>query len=187
MIYLDYAVCGESVAAQRATAKAMLSALIEHAFGISKANELMQTAKGGKLYIENADFDFSNSHTGGAVAVAACGEGAILGNLIISDKSADKIGVDIESKSRDVKKESLVRIAKKLFSKKEFEYLNIEADGCKTRFLELWTKKEAIVKATGEGLAGISGADTFSFSGAFLETYCVTVGNVEYIISVAAI
>ena len=188
MIYLEYAACEKGNESQRVAAKTLLNELLNSAFNIADAGKLMRIAKGGKPYIENAAFDFSAAHTEGAVAVAvaACGDGKFLPEFIVSEKSADKIGIDIEYKYREVKKESILRISKKLFGKSETEYLNIGNDGYKTRFLEIWTKKEAIVKANGRGLAGISDADTVSFAGVFLETYCVTVENREYIISVAA-
>ena len=186
MIYLEYAACEKGNESQCVAAKTLLNELLNSAFNIADAGKLMRIAKGGKPYIENAAFDFSVAHTEGAVAVAACGDGEFLPGFIVSEKAADKIGVDIEYKYREVKKESILRISKKLFGKSETEYLDIGNDGYETRFLEIWTKKEAIVKANGRGLAGISDVDTASFAGVFLETYCVTVENREYVISVAA-
>ncbi|MBR4910023.1 MAG: 4'-phosphopantetheinyl transferase superfamily protein [Clostridia bacterium] len=187
MIYLRFS---ESSATDNAAlsndAKKLLFKLLYDTFGIENAADLIKIAKGGKPYIEGADFDFSDSHTGGAVAVAACGQGEKRDDTLCFNVSSKKIGVDIERASRKISIASVRRIVNRYFTDNERDYVDLKAAGAKKRFLEMWTKKESIVKATGEGLAGISRADTLNFSG-YIETQHFKIGGKNYIISVAGI
>jgi len=88
----------------------------------------------GKPYLSNhSDIEFNISHTSDMVM---CG---------ISDKGS--IGVDVEH-IRKVNK----RTALKIFSSNEIAYVNDSDDISQTRFLEIWTKKEAYTKYLGTGL-----------------------------------
>ncbi|HEX2049968.1 MAG TPA: 4'-phosphopantetheinyl transferase superfamily protein [Actinomycetota bacterium] len=89
--------------------------------------------------------DVNASHSGRWVACGACGRG--------------RIGVDVE----------MVRavdpgLARRVFSPSERRYL---AAGGDERFFELWTLKEALVKATGRGLQ--TPLDSFGFDPDALE------------------
>ncbi len=88
----------------------------------------------GKPYLLNhRNIEFSISHTDGLVAVA------------LSDKA---VGIDIE-KIRPVD----LKISERFFSKADMTYIfNGETDKAE-RFFEVWTKKEAVAKHSGEGLA----------------------------------
>jgi 4'-phosphopantetheinyl transferase len=71
----------------------------------------------------------------------------------------NEIGVDIELKSRSSRS---MEIADHFFSPDEAAYLNsLPEDLQKERFCELWTLKEAYIKAKGIGLA--TSFDKFSF------------------------
>ena len=86
----------------------------------------------GKPYLKNLpDFYFNISHSNKmqAVAVGDC-----------------EIGVDIEF----LRKVDL-RVARR-FTKEEYDYIT-EADS-DMRFFEIWTKKEAYLKYTGDGILG---------------------------------
>lgn len=104
--------------------------------------KIYRTAK-GKPYLENGPF-VSVSHTDDLVVVAV---------------SKNNIGIDMEKKDREIKKQE--ELAEKYFSQKEKEYATT-----KERFLEIWTKKESYGKFTGEGVAHI-GKDTFSHKGKY--------------------
>lgn len=69
--------------------------------------------------------------------------------LLINPDQA--IGVDIESMHRTVDYQAL---AKRFFSPSEVEWLNHTADS-RTLFWQLWTAKEALLKASGAGLADL--------------------------------
>ena len=60
-------------------------------------------------------------------------------------------------------------LCKRLLSESEKEFVkNVGSEEEKTRrFLEIWVKKEAYVKYTGEGLQGMFDTDTFTLSGHF--------------------
>ncbi len=104
--------------------------------------KILRTAK-GKPYLENGPF-VSVSHTEDFIVVAV---------------SENNIGIDMEKTDREIKKQE--ELTEKYFSQKEKEYATT-----KEKFLEIWTKKEAYVKFTGQGLSDI-GKDTFSHRGKY--------------------
>ena len=183
MIYLKFAQskCSDNVSLHNLARKTLFK-LLYVAFGEKYSDSDIKIANSGKPYIEDATFDFSDAHTNSAVVVAAVGDGINEDNLICIDINAKRIGVDIERADREVKNKDL--IIKRLFSEKEKEYVKTNRD---IRFLEIWTKKESILKATGEGLKGISKTDTYCFKGKYINTIYVNMGDKEYIISIAAI
>lgn len=188
LVYLKYSVSEKSDGKSlHNTAKNALKELLNSAFNIENALPLIKTHKGGKPYIEGADFDFSDSHTENAVAVAACGNGGTVPGLICFDINAYKIGVDIEWAERKIADKSTVKVIDKLYTAEEKNYVDMGTVGYKNRFLEIWTKKESIVKATGEGLSGIKRADTNNFPCVFLKTEYVNIGDKIYIVSIAGI
>lgn len=85
--------------------------------------------KNGKPYLPDCVWQCSISHT----------ENTILCGIHNGD-----IGVDIE-KTRPYND----RVAKRICSPAEYAYINGDA----TRFLEVWTRKEAYAKLTGKGLS----------------------------------
>lgn len=102
----------------------------------------------GKPYLLDSpgDLRFSLSHTRGMVAVAIC-EGA-------------DVGVDVETSDR--RAESM-KLAERFFAPEEVAMLAaVEGDARREMFFAIWTLKEAVVKATGDGLAG--GLDGFAVS-----------------------
>jgi 4'-phosphopantetheinyl transferase len=81
---------------------------------------------------------FNLSHTRGLVACAIA-------------KTCD-VGVDVEQLSRKVE---LLGVAARVFSPLELRELRaLDGDAQRERFFQLWTLKEAYVKAIGKGLAG---------------------------------
>lgn len=94
----------------------------------------------GKPFFEDyPDFHFNISHCEDLIAVAV---------------SKRPVGVDIEI-LRDVNLE----IAERFFAKKETRTTQTSRD-----FLYVWTRKEALLKRTGEGLKGIHDADVLENS-----------------------
>jgi 4'-phosphopantetheinyl transferase len=94
----------------------------------------------GKPFLRDAgDFraSFSLSHTRGMVACVVAA-------------SAD-VGVDVESIDRDV---DAAAIAARFFAPEEAaQLMTLEPDARRDRFFDLWTLKEALVKALGTGMA----------------------------------
>lgn len=86
----------------------------------------VERGKHGKPYFpDHPDLQFSISHTVGAVACA------------VSDRPC---GIDIESVQRSVN----CRIAKRFYTKREIAYATNSM-----HFLEVWTRKEALIKRLG--------------------------------------
>ncbi|MEL4106556.1 4'-phosphopantetheinyl transferase superfamily protein [Oscillospiraceae bacterium WX1] len=64
--------------------------------------------------------------------------------------SSQPVGVDVE-RVRDVDR----RVAETAFTGSELSWLDeAETENCRQRFFEIWTKKEAVLKQSGKGLAG---------------------------------
>lgn len=88
----------------------------------------------GKPYLNGMPFHFNLSDTKDAVAVAIC--------------ATQEIGVDIETMTRHVDHSS---VADHYFTPDEQDSIRTAEDG-KRRFLEFWTRKEAVLKASGVGI-----------------------------------
>lgn len=103
--------------------------LIRKFLNINNSHIVFQKNGYGKPLLMNyADFHFNISHTRNAFVVA------------ISD---GVVGVDIENvRTADLK------IAKRFFTDNEYIYITELEVGTDERFFEIWTKKEAYVKAT---------------------------------------
>jgi len=93
----------------------------------------------GKPYLESPPWlRFNLSHTIGVAVVAICREA--------------RVGVDVERLDRTI--HNMQRISRRNFTEREQAFLRSQgSDEEKSRaFLEAWTRKEAFIKATGEGL-----------------------------------
>ncbi len=99
----------------------------------------------GKPYVVGKPLFFNLSHSG---------------KLAVIGLSVVELGLDIE-KVRHL--ESLTEIARKHFSPSEFEALSaLDGDARELAFYRCWTRKEAYIKAVGEGLT--MPLDTFDVS-----------------------
>lgn len=119
-------------------ARAMLRTLLGEQTGLSPAALVFVQTQYGKPYVSNAPtaIDFNVSHS------------ADLAIYAISRSCVP--GVDIESLHRDIDDDAM---AKLFFSQREYAELQlIPAAARKRAFLICWTRKEAIVKAIGQGL-----------------------------------
>ncbi len=101
-----------------------------------------ETAPGGKPtlsepFARESGLSFNLSHTTGLVACAVT--------------RGDDVGVDVESLDRAARAREL---AQRYFAPAEAKALGaMGAEPCRQRFIEIWTLKEAYVKALGTGLA----------------------------------
>ncbi|MDY6937962.1 MAG: 4'-phosphopantetheinyl transferase superfamily protein [Cyanobacteriota bacterium] len=97
----------------------------------------------GKPFILNGDrplsLEFNLSHSGGVALYAiACHR---------------RVGIDVES-HRDLE---VLSLARRFFSEREYDRLcEIPPERQTEAFYSIWTAKEALLKATGEGLIGLS-------------------------------
>ncbi len=130
----------------------------------------LRATAGGKPYAEGAQFDFSPTHTAGLVALA------------IGD--CDPIGLDAEApRGRDISR--LARAADRWFTPAENRRVQTairnRPQEAEAVFLRVWTAKEALVKRTGAGLAGMRRADTRHHAGCTLQSF----NYANYILTVA--
>jgi len=97
---------------------------------------LIRFARGafGKPYIEGRILRFNFSDTKDAV--------------LIGMSNGDELGVDLETLSRTLDHEA---VSGHYFTQEEDSDIRSAPDG-KRRFLELWTRKEAVLKASGVGI-----------------------------------
>jgi len=132
----------------RGVQRTMLSRLCP---GVAPREWRFDRSEAGRPSLSRAhslDVDFNLAHTRGLVVMAA-GRGV-------------KVGIDVE---RFERRRSL-EIARRYFSAREIAALEaLPADEQPRRFVELWTLKEAYLKATGSGLAGGLGSMTFDWHG----------------------
>lgn len=122
-------------------ARGMLRTLLAAYTGVPAAACVIETDPHGRprlhrIEAQGPTIDFNLSHTRGMIAVAISGGAAV--------------GVDVESTARAWSPE----VARRYFAAAEVEALEqLPPDARHTRFYELWTLKEAYVKARGLGLA----------------------------------
>lgn len=117
--------------AQRLTAECVFRTVISKMTDCDpKAVAVLKTEL-GKPFVSGENIEISISHTKTAVAVA------------ISDGA---VGVDIE----DLRPAN-PRAVERFFSEKEKEYVYSDNSDKTARFFEIWTRKEAVVKAKGTG------------------------------------
>lgn len=117
---------------QTILAEVLLRVILCTHFGFTNENIVLERDANGKPYLKNELVHFNISHSESLVAVA------------VSDRD---VGVDLE-KIRDVN----VKLVDRYFTKKEREYISVNLPDWQTRFFEVWTKKEAILKMSGVGL-----------------------------------
>ena len=118
--------------------------LLEHCL----PNAILRYREDGRPYAEGSGVDFNISHTDNFVFLALDrgGEGRFA-----------RVGIDAE----DLARISTLRIcpmAARWFSPEEYKIFLMEPTD--RTFLRIWTRKESLVKWTGDGLRGLHGADT---------------------------
>lgn len=128
--FLDKAALSSRAEKSRLISKTAYKLLADRLTEINIEPKICKTDR-GKPYIENSSYHISISHSDDAVLLAV---------------SNEQIGVDIE-KSREFSPHA----EKRLFSEKEKTYLSL--DDRNYRATVLWTLREAVCKATGEGFA----------------------------------
>lgn len=119
-------------------AHALLRAELSRRAGGAPQDWRFAAARRGKPFLVDppGDLRFSMTHTRGMVAVALT--------------EAIEIGVDVEPANR--RAESM-KLAERFFAPEEAALLRaLEGEARRDAFFAIWTLKEAVVKATGEGL-----------------------------------
>jgi 4'-phosphopantetheinyl transferase len=127
---------GTTPRAVAAAARAALDRLLRDYAGTDRTLEIARGAHGKPYAPADAGLDFNLSHAGHHVLLAFA--------------RGQELGVDLE---RDERRLSLLEIARRFFAADEADALErLPADARLPCFLQLWTRKEAVLKALGQGL-----------------------------------
>ena len=119
------------------TARGVLRILLGRLSGRDAAELKFAYAHHGKPYLPDSDLQFNVSHSGSLALIA-----------IARDR---QVGVDIE-RVRDLPDGEAV--ARRFFAPAEvFEYLSVPENRRAEAFYNGWTRKEAFIKAVGDGLS----------------------------------
>ena len=117
----------------------------------SGAEGILRYTDMGRPFLEEGKIDFSISHTRDAVFCAVALEGC-----------SARIGLDVEDLGR-IKEDRLRSLSRRWFGAEEKRIFEAAPD--ERTFLALWTRKEALVKRTGEGLRQMTSIDTYASCG----------------------
>ena len=113
--------------------RAVLRCLLSRHFGVEPQGFRFELRENGKPFLPQSNIHFNVSHSGEIVAIAL---------------AANEVGVDIEARHRIPE---IAAIAARFFSKEEAERVRAATDST-AEFFRIWTMKEAVVKAVGQGL-----------------------------------
>ncbi len=126
--------------------RATLRSLLAAAMGRNAADVPLRRGSRGRPELDLPDppLDFNVAHTRDV---------ALIGFLRVGGRA--RVGVDIEHLDRQLGAD---RLARRYLTERERErFERLDADARRQRFIELWTCKEAISKATGAGLSAPMG------------------------------
>ena len=112
----------------------MLRLLLKRYADVDPMQVRLARGKYGKPYLPDNRLRFNLSDTKDAVLIAFALD--------------EEIGADLETLTRSVDHDA---VADHYFTRREVEWINASEDR-KRRFLELWTRKEAVLKASGVGI-----------------------------------
>jgi 4'-phosphopantetheinyl transferase len=146
-------------------AHALLRGALSHHGGLSPDGWRFGSDASGKPYlIDRSELQFNISHTRGLVACAL--------------SLAGPIGVDVEPIDRE---RDIASISARNFAPTEVTDLGAVKDGARRQamFIELWTLKEAYLKALGAGLSRPLDEIAFRFSGASDLHAAAKVGSID--------
>jgi 4'-phosphopantetheinyl transferase len=115
---------------------ALLRLMLGRRLGTDPLRISFLTGAYNKPWLERNPVYFNITHTANAFAI------------VISESC--EVGIDMESINR---KMNLSGIIKSFFSKGESEFIHQEPSESVSRFFMLWTRKEALLKALGTGIA----------------------------------
>lgn len=115
-------------------AHGLLRTLLGERLGAHPAELRFGRGPYGKPFLEGSDLRFNLSDTKDA--------------LVIAIGSTSEIGVDVETMARNVDHRS---VSEHYFTPEEVEVIAGSTDR-KRKFLEFWTRKEAVLKASGVGI-----------------------------------
>ncbi|MFZ2852567.1 MAG: 4'-phosphopantetheinyl transferase superfamily protein [Rhodocyclaceae bacterium] len=115
--------------------RALLRTLLARELGTTVLTVDFSTNRWGKPVLPGSRLEFSISHSGNAVWVALC--------------RGIAVGIDVEKMDATIDPHTL---AEMLHPAEHAELLTLSKDEAQQAFLRCWTRKEAVIKAIGEGL-----------------------------------
>ncbi|MBL7964594.1 MAG: 4'-phosphopantetheinyl transferase superfamily protein [Flavobacteriales bacterium] len=113
----------------------LLRIVLGHYLRLHPQDVRMARGVHGKPFVENTGLTFNFSDTKDAV--------------LIGLTTGAEIGVDIETDHRDVDHEA---VSAHYFTRPEIETIRKAGPAANRQFLQLWTRKEAVLKASGVGI-----------------------------------
>jgi len=118
------------------TGRWLIRGILGRLLGMEPTAVRLLETEAGSLSVEGEPFVFNLSHTDGLVALATSAHG--------------ELGVDVEWSAR---RGRTVELAERYFAAPEIEALRaLPEEAQRPRFFQLWTLKEAYIKARGLGL-----------------------------------
>lgn len=128
-------------------ARGILRTLVGERLGLAPAAVAFSYLAHGKPAVAGSTLDFNLSHSGNRALFALCANG--------------RVGVDLEALDQDV---DVMALARRYFHPGETAALRqLPQPLRRPAFFACWTRKEAVVKATGDGLSAAP-LDTFEVS-----------------------
>lgn len=115
--------------------RALLRTLLARELGMTIFTADFSANRWGKPVLPGNRLEFSISHSGNAVWVALC--------------RGIAVGIDVEKMDTTIDPHAL---AEMLHPAEHAELLRLSKDEAQQAFLRCWTRKEAVIKAIGEGL-----------------------------------
>lgn len=199
MIIAAVCSCEDNHNSQHNTSIALIGFILKKLNISDNTADCITYTKQGKPLVENVVFSLSHSKTAVCCAVSVsltdfqnffteCCDASDFDNLsfyLVSDKTSNCLGVDIESVT-DKSKNKCKRIAAKKFFPFEQQELNsfsteTDYEGC---FCKIWTAKESYGKYTGLGLVSALSFDTQKLSNVRIISRIIYVGEIPYYLSV---
>lgn len=121
------------------TSRGVLRTILGKCLDVAPEQVRFETdAKGKPRLVESAGVEFNLAHSADL--------------LLLAVTRGVTVGVDVERIRRLNNSQA---IARRFFTKREADWLQDRTDGQLDRaFFDLWTRKEAVLKATGEGISG---------------------------------
>ena len=118
--------------------RAILKRLLSQFLHVDEKEIELNYSRNGKPFLsENSDLQFNSSHAGDA--------------FVIGFAHGREIGVDVESLNREL---TISNLQTYLFTPAELKLFHtLDRDRWQETFVDSWTRKEAMLKATGQGLA----------------------------------
>ena len=150
-----WAAFGDRMLSSVETARANRFHLKEHRSRFEATHTLLRLLVGRLSGFEPASLRFGKGHHSKPILASPTGTDIHFnmsytqGRTIVGLEKGHPIGVDIEWTKRPLDIDSMLEAC---FSSRERAYITAQPVGMLHRFFTLWTRKEAILKLTGEGI-----------------------------------